>query len=320
MSRLTCLLSVFVFVFGLQFTHSAFALKRIAPRVDESSADLRALRVYFNYNWANREELAYADRFRVVLAIRDEKVRAEKDVLVAEVKIVDMSDYNKTHVRYVPVTIGDDTGRKDTPGFVDLTNNGGEAPIIRPASVYRLFVNLHRKSATYGKKSAIGRVRGPYYVATSGEAAMDLARQQIVMRTFKEFYYRKQGWRSGERYPMDCYAYYMWATGFCTVGAENKRTRLHRLFGEKTPYHNGGHIARLFRRGPIHADYVRKPGHSFMLLSYDRKQKHVWCMEGNFNSTIEVVIRSVDSGWRVGHLRDEHIRHGVFRTASHKMR
>jgi hypothetical protein len=188
----------------------------------------------------------------------------------------------------------------------------GAEPLVQPARVYRLFINLHRQSEQYGPETTWGRVMDPYYVATAGDDSMELARQQIVMRTFKEFYYRKRGWRSGERYPMDCYAYYMWATGFCTVGADNGRTRLHNLFGGRFPFHRGSHIAHLSRRGPIHADYVRKPGHSFMLLAYDPQQKHVWCMEGNFNSTIEVVIRSVDSGWTVGHLVDDHIREELF--------
>jgi len=62
----------------------------------------------------------------------------------------------------------------------------------------------------------------------------------------------------------------------------------------------------------IHGDYVRKPGHTFMLLSYDAEKRHVWTMEANFNHTIEICIRSVDSGWTVGHLATDHIREDLF--------
>jgi hypothetical protein len=53
-----------------------------------------------------------------------------------------------------------------------------------------------------------------------------------------------------------------------------------------------------------------------MLLTYDPKSQIAWTMEGNFNSTIEVVNRSVSSGWTVGHLADQHIRPGLFEPAS----
>ncbi|MDA1053984.1 MAG: hypothetical protein O3C40_26340 [Planctomycetota bacterium] len=49
-----------------------------------------------------------------------------------------------------------------------------------------------------------------------------------------------------------------------------------------------------------------------MLLSHDAEKGHVWTMEANFNNTIEICIRSVDSGWAVGHLEPDHIRPDLF--------
>ena len=49
-----------------------------------------------------------------------------------------------------------------------------------------------------------------------------------------------------------------------------------------------------------------------MLLSYDPERGQVWTMEGNFNSTVEVVVRKVSPGWQVGHLRDRHIVPNLF--------
>jgi hypothetical protein len=226
-----------------------------------------------------------------------------------------LSDRQASCVRYCPVSFDDSTSSEYKLGTFEIENPSGEPPIVQPARIYRLFVNLHRESAEYGPQTVLGKVVSPYYVATSGDNRLDRARQHIAMRTFKEFYFAQQGWRSEERYPMDCYAYYMWATGSCTVGAHNGHTILDRLFGHRRPFHHGGEIVNLSRRGAIHGDYVRIPGHSFMLLAYDAQAGHVWTMEGNFNSTIEVVVRSVSSGWTVGHLVEEHIRPGLFEFA-----
>ena len=140
------------------------------------------------------------------------------------------------------------------------------------------------------------------------------------MRTFKEFYYLNRGWDSGENYSMDCYAYYMWATGFCTKGASGGQTQLWQLFDGGSGYHDGSHVPGLALKEAIHGDYVRIPGHSFMLLAYDQEQQVAWTMEGNFNSTVEVAIRSIDYGWTVGHLRKEHVRAELFPRQKPKVR
>ncbi|MDP6442833.1 MAG: hypothetical protein QGG36_15530 [Pirellulaceae bacterium] len=184
--------------------------------------------------------------------------------------------------------------------------------VIRPARTYRLFVNFHRSSKEYGEDTVVGRVRVPYYVATGGPKRIDRARRGIVMRTFREYYYRKQGWRTDENYVMDCHAYYMWATGFCTKGAQNGRTLLGRLFNNQRPFNNGSEIATIAEKEPIHGDYVRIPGHTFMLLAYDADAGQVWTMEGNFGASIEIAVRHAGSGWNVGHLVDDHIATGMF--------
>ncbi len=291
-------------------------LKQIAPLADPASAKYPALSISYDYNLANSEDAAFADKIRVFLCVRDKAVLETTGGIIAEVKLTAMNDYQTTHVQFVPVSIDRNAEGDLKPAYFDVTNDGGNDAVVKPSTVYRVFVNLHREAngagGDAGTDTAIGRIPLPYYVATSGESRLELARQQIVMRTFKEFYYRKNGWRTGERYPMDCYAYYMWATGFCTTGAENGRTKLHKLFTGDTPYNNGSQISTISMKAPIQGDYVRKPGHSFMLLSYDPAVKHVWCMEGNFNSTVEVTVRSVSSSWQVGHLRERHILPNLF--------
>ena len=291
---------------------SSGGMLEIAPYSDGASASLRSLSVYYNYNRASDQRVAFTDKVRVFLAVSDKQLLGGKQPLVAEVKIADLSNYGQPQVRYFPVSLDSAPDGSYTYGSFDVTGASEQEPLIQAAKVYRMFVTLHRKADKQGPETALGRIASPYYVATAGESRVDRARQQIVMRTFREFYYRKQGWNSGENYSMDCYAYYMWATGFCTVGAQNERTQLDRLFGSGVPYNSGGQIPQLGTAGPIHGDYVRKPGHSFMLLAYDPKLRHVWTMEGNFNSTVEVAIRTVSSDWTVGHLRDEHIRKGLF--------
>ena len=229
--------------------------------------------------------------------------------MIAEVKITDTSDYESSYVQRVPVTLSEVADEEYQVGTFELSNEGEEEAIIHPSTVYRLFITLHRESKKYGKKSAWGQLPGPYYVVTSGDSRLDRARHRIVMCTFREWYYTERGWNRNAEYPMDCHAYYRWATGRCTVGSSDGWANLGALFGT---YHNGSHISDLMESDRIHGDYVRYPGHTFMLLSYDAKKGHVWTMEANFNQTIEICIRSVDSGWTVGHLEPDHIRPDLF--------
>ena len=322
MTKRACCLALGLFTLLSVFADPAEAQRRrgnyysgslsVAPYSEAKSANYPQLGVYFNYNRANDRRMAYLDKLRVFLAIRDEDKLAKEESLVAEVNFVDLENTSKPKLRYYEIS-RDGEPLKGYANFAfDVTNKNETKPLVEPAKVYRLFVNLHRKADKYDKNSLIGRVPYPYYAATSGASTLDLARQQIVMRTFKEFYYLNRGWDSGERYPMDCYAYYMWATGFCTKGASGGSTQLWRLFDNGTGYHNGGHVPGLALKERIHGDYVRIPGHSFMLLAYDQQRQEAWTMEGNFNSTVEVAVRSLDYGWTVGHLREEHVRAELF--------
>jgi len=280
---------------------------QVASKGDPDSAGYRPLRVYYSYEKANDLAVAFPDRIRVFLRIRDEQlVEASKD-LMAEVKLTDLSNSEATHVKWCSVSLSAQSQQSETIGTFDLANEKGES-LIEPQKVYRLFVNLHRKSKEYGQDSVWGRVPGPYYVATSGDSLLQRARQQIAMRTFREWYCTERGWPRDGNYRMDCHAYYLWATGFCTVGARYGQANLGALFGGRTPYRGGGAICELTKEEPVHGDYVRIPGHTFMLLAYDENLGRVWTMEGNFGRSIEIAIRSVGSGWQVGHLAEEHIR------------
>ncbi len=298
--------------------------KKIAPKLDPTTHSYTGLPVSYHYDPVMGEEGFFDGSMRVHLCLGEFAEIQQKTPLVAEVQITDLQNSDRQQSVFVPVTLEKPhlRDRQKSPpaksgaviyAFFDLENQSWEQPLIQPAHVYRLFVNLHRKAESQGRQTLIGRVPYPYYTATSGLTRLDRARKKIVMRTFKEFYYRLNGWRTGENYPMDCYAYYMWATGFCTVGANNGRTQLHNLFDTEHPYNLGSNIPELSAQVPIHGDYVRMPGHSFMLLSYDPDRKQVWTMEGNFNSTVEVVVRTVKPSWQVGHLRDRHILPNLFR-------
>ncbi len=289
---------------------------RVATKVDSDSTGYRTLRAYYSYELAGGDNVAFEDRIRVFLRVLDEEVLQATEPLVAEVKIMDLSDYESACVKYIPVRLKEQLQGEEKLAVFDVTNGSEDAPLIKPARIYRLFINLHRTSAEYNAESALGRVPTPYYVATSGKTRLERARQHVAMRTFKEFYYTERGWRSDESYPMDCHAFYCWATGSCTIGSQYGRANLGRLFGGNTPYRNGGNIPEIAQTEGIHGDYVRIPGHTFMLLAYDAKLGQVWTMEGNFNRTIEVAIRPTGSGWTVGHLADEHIRTDMFEIAS----
>jgi hypothetical protein len=282
---------------------------QVAAKTDADSAHLPTLSVYCDYDAAQDEAVAFTDKIRVFMNVWDQEILASDKPLIAEVKITDTSNYETSHVRRVPVTLSEVADEEYQLGTFELSNAGEEEALLNPATVYRLFITLHRESEEYSEASAWGRLPGPYYVVTSGDSDLERARHQIVMRTFREWYYTERGWYRNANYPMDCHAYYLWAAGPCTVGSSNGWANLGAIFGT---YHHGGHIAELMEADRIHGDYVRKSGHTFMLLSYDAEQGHVWTMEANFNHTIEICLRSIESGWTVGHLQAEHIRDDLF--------
>jgi len=298
--------------YNYDYTYYTTGWKQIAVKEDAESSSYPMLQVYCDYDRAQAEDVAFTDRVRVFVNIWDKKIQESGERLVAEVKITDLTDAQTTYVRYLPVTISQVADAEYVQGSFELSNDIEEEPIIRPARIYRVFVNLHREAADYGQQTAWGRLPGPYYVATSGESALDHARQRIAMRTFREWYYTERGWNRNAEYPMDCHAYYCWATGSVTKDAMNGWTNPDALFGGDTPYVNGGQIASLMQHGPIHGDYVRIPGHTFMLLAYDPQTAYVWTMEGNYGATIKIVQRSADASWTVGHLQPEHIRQDLF--------
>ncbi|MCG8586120.1 MAG: hypothetical protein MI757_15535 [Pirellulales bacterium] len=284
----------------------------VAPYSQKLYDSYKVLPVYYNYNRANDRRNAYLDKLRVFLAIPENNELSKEESLVAEVHYTDLENYTKPKLRYYELK-NDGEALRGYKNFVfEITNDNEKEPIVEHAHVYRMFINLHRKADKYDKTTLIGRVPLPYYAATSGKSTLELARQQIVMRTFKEFYYINRGWDSGERYTMDCYAYYMWATGFCTKGAAGGHTQLWTLFPNGVGNHNGWDVPDLVKKAPVHADYVRIPGHSFMILAYDPHVQHVWTMEGNFGATVEVAIRTIDGSWSVGHLKEEHVRAELF--------
>jgi len=283
---------------------------QVAAKRDAASVEYDPLSVYCDYDRANVPDVAFEDRIRVFLEVWDSQVLEATENLVAEVKITDLSDSSTTHVRHIPFQLSDVEDAEYKLATLEIANEAEQDSVIQPAKIYRVFINLHRKADEYGDASVIGRLPGTYYVATSGQSVVDQARQRIVMKTFREWYYTERGWNRNAVYPMDCHAYYRWATGACTVGSTNGWANLGRLF--LNGYHGGGNIPELMAEGPIHGDYVRVPGHTFMLLAYDAQKGHVWTMEANFGNSIEVVNREIGSSWSVGHLAAEDIDQELF--------
>ncbi len=280
---------------------------RMAPKSDTDSAGIRVLNLDYCYDTASDPQWAFGDRLRVFLRGRDERVVQADRPLVAQVKITDLSHVNGTQIKTVPVSLLDPSATNGLLGMLDIADQNGESPLIRPGKVYRLFVNLHLESEQYDDESVLGRISLPYYVATGGESRLERGRQRVVMRAFREFYYRQRGWRSNARYRMDCVEFYRWAAAASTVDSQSGLASLARLFGAITPFRNGGLIPLRARESGIHGDYVRVPGHSFMLLAHDEELNQTWTIEGNFNRTVEVGIRSANSSWSYGPLEEEHI-------------
>jgi hypothetical protein len=295
------------------YTNYSGGITQVATKSNETTEEYPTLQTYFDYDAAQDEAVAFKNKIRVFMNVWDKEILESDEALIAEVKITDTSNYEESYIRRVPITLNDVAGEDYKVATFDVDNVRGEQLVIRPKTVYRLFVSLHRDAEELSDSTVWGRLPGPYYAVTSGKTRLARARHKIVMRTFREWYYTERGWNRNAEYPMDCHAYYRWATGSCTVRSNNGWANVDSLFGS---YHNGSQISELTQSEKIHGDYVRIPGHTFMLLSYDADKGHVWTMEANFGNTIEICIRSVGSGWTVGHLKSEHIREDIFPPAA----
>jgi len=194
---------------------------QVAAKSDNETSAYRRLEVYCDYEAAQGEDVAFADRIRVFMKVWDQEILDSDEPLVAEVKIANMSNSETSHILRVPVTLSEVADEEFQLGTFEVSNPLDDQVIIHPATVYQMFVTLHRESDQYGEATAWGKLPGPYYVVTSGESRLEKARHQIVMKTFREWYYKERGWNRNARYPMDCHAYYRWATGPVTVGSSN---------------------------------------------------------------------------------------------------
>jgi hypothetical protein len=157
-------------------------------------------------------------------------------------------------------------------------------PSLPPHRVYRIWVSLTQM----GNDAAIGYVRMPHYHISWSERPDHERRRQSVFGALQHYYLAKMG-RAGN---MDCWAFtrHYLAPIFPSW---NRRT------------HYGPSIPGLAAQTSIIGDYVRIPDyHSLIVLAHDAASGVIWSVEGNFNSTIEVVSRTQFSNWWLTHHHD----------------
>jgi hypothetical protein len=125
------------------------------PESDAEFSHYRRLRAFYNYELASSDDVAFADRIRVFLRVQEPSVLEATEPVVAEVKITDLSDHESTQVKFIPVKFTQSQQAQEKLAVFDVTNNGEQTPLVQPAKVYRIYVNLHRESEQYGAEYGV---------------------------------------------------------------------------------------------------------------------------------------------------------------------
>jgi hypothetical protein len=253
------------FLLALLTPVAAFATGT-GSRRHTSQRELTALSVTYDYQAAIAQPAA--DQATIVLNVDQSRI---PETFAVQVYLEDLSQPSANRDLVLPLTA--------TDGKAQITLEG-----LHPNRAYRAFVNVYRAAHT-DESEALGYVPFPYYFATTADDEESLKRFRVVMNAVHHYYRARRGTDRN----MDC-----WAFTRRYAGAEftnwNRRN------------HYGQDIPQLAQTGSILGDYVRIPDyHSLLLLAYDAENDKVWSVEGNFNSTIEIGVRSSYRSWWLTH-------------------
>jgi|GEM_PF-1605831 len=259
----------FVGVFSFMLLHvPVAAAQQVASRVHSEQQGLTPLNLTYDFEKMRNAETAAQNL--VVLNLNN---FSATDQASASVIVENLADKSKNFRKSFPLE-----RLSETQAAIHLTD-------IEQHKVYRLWITLHKAGEEPTRANALGYVRMPlYYVSWSPDAGHE-KRRLATTNALHHYYSAKMGW-SGN---MDCWAFTQRYLG-PHFPSWNRQT------------HYGSHLPGLQASGSIIGDYVRIPDyHSLIVLAHDTATGMVWSVEGNFNSTIEVVTRYQFSNWWVTH-------------------
>lgn len=174
---------------------------------------------------------------------------------------------------------------------------------LDPATVYRFRLCLVQGG------QQLGKLPYWYFASTTSSDPVEHARGEIIMSAFREwnaFNYRHVG---PSRYGGGA-----WCSNFYRFAAAS---RLEDLGAPGTWGGNGldwhfrkaGAITSSSELSAVgrHGDYIRLPGHTAMLIAYDKDAEIIWTIEGNWSNSIRIKQRRLYTGWTLGRITENQL-------------
>jgi hypothetical protein len=242
--------------------------KRTANRKHDSQKNLKSLNVRYDYDATTEETLESS--VNIFLNINEQTIG---DEIAAKVVLQNLTD--STLNKSEDIEIERLEGNKAKINITGLLPNG----------IYRAWINIHSADNELSDENVIGTVPYAFYFVTAGPSELEQKRRSVVMPALKHYYMA----RLRQAGNLDCWQF-------------TKRYAATQFPSWNRKTHSGRSIPALAVEGSIVGDYVRIPDyHSMLILGYDKKNNRVWTVEGNFNSTIEIVSRTDYGNWWITH-------------------
>jgi hypothetical protein len=195
----------------------------------------------------------------------------------------------------------------DASGVIDVT-----LPGLEPDTVYRI-TDVRVEDAT--EQSLAAEVEDPYFVITAADTPLSKARRQMALKALAEAYdWDNDNYDRSKRYADSggwCDRFYSWSAN--EIFSIEYPDYAPSWFEDHGAIVDGSTLATLSQTEAVHGDMIRYDGlfqgnHTFMVLSYDSDERQLWGVDGNYNNRVERSERSLESGWRLGHLNASLIR------------
>jgi hypothetical protein len=260
---------IFTFVFTFFLVNASSALgQQVASRIHSEQQGLAALNLTYDFEKMKNPELAAQN-----LIIMNLNGYGATDRAAANVIVENLADKSKNFRKSFPLE-----RISETQVAIHLTD-------IEPHKVYRLWITLHKAGKEPTRANALGYVRMPHYLVSWSPDGAHERRRLATINAVQHYYSAKMGWWGN----MDCWAFTQRYLG-PHFPSWNRQT------------HYGSNLPNLQVTSSVIGDYVRIPDyHSLIVLAYDVTSGIIWSVEGNFNSTIEVVTRNQFNNWWVTH-------------------
>ncbi len=261
----------------------------LAPRYEADPPNRRGVEFNYRYALENPSE----DHVMIKLNITDPNVLAKKEKLFARVRYFDLSDDSAS--KETVVSIRFEEGQK---AFIDVKD-------LKAESVYRMDVDLFTPTPEGPLASKLVSNAGAYWGVTSGKTEVAKARHKVTTTMLLE----NEDWQLGRRGHGNA-PYLNMAGGWCGEFPHWCSKPYLKVFDEEPSdsYAGAGSFFGGFQtpvKGEaVHGNYGLIGAHKFTVLGYSPKSGRVYTIEGNFNNSVGMNIRSTGEFSGYGKISD----------------